>query len=57
MQLPERTMQALLDKYRANPNSIRHAAVLSYHRKHPFAECFLSERDLALLRRLLSFKN
>lgn len=48
-------METLLAKYRANPSSIRHAAVLTYHRKHPFAECFLKPDDLALLRRLLSF--
>lgn len=49
-------MEALLNKYRANPTAIRHAAVLTYHRKHPFAECLLSQADLALLRRLCAFK-
>lgn len=48
-------METLLNKYRANPTPIRHAAVISYHRKHPMAECFLSEADLALLRRLCAF--
>lgn len=49
-------MQALLDKYRANPTPIRHAAVLAYLRKHPFCACFLQDDDLALLRRLSAFK-
>jgi hypothetical protein len=49
-------METLLAKYRANPTSIRHAAVLTYYNKHPFAECFLKPDDLALLRRLCSFK-
>jgi hypothetical protein len=49
------TMQKLLEKYRANPSSIRHAAVISYHRKHPFCECFLNEADLALCRLLTAF--
>ena len=49
-------MEALLNKYRANPTAIRHAAVLTYHRKHPFAECLLGDDDLALLRRLSAFK-
>lgn len=49
-------METLLNKYRANPTSIRHAAVLTYARKHPMAECFLSESDLALLRRLCAFR-
>lgn len=49
-------METLLAKYRANPSAIRHAAVLTYYRKHPFAECLLKEDDLALLRRLCAFK-
>lgn len=53
----ETTMQKLLEKYRANPTAIRHAAVISYHRKHPFCECFLSESDLALVRLLTSITN
>lgn len=48
-------MKTLLDKYRANPSPIRHAAVLSYYRKHPFCECLLFDEDLALLRRLCAF--
>ena len=47
-------MQTLLNKYRANPTSIRHAAVLTYYRKHPFCECLLCDEDLALLRYLRS---
>jgi hypothetical protein len=50
-------MENLLNKYRANPTAIRHAAVLSYYRKHPMCECLLSDGDLALLRRLSSFTN
>jgi hypothetical protein len=50
------TMEALLNKYRANPTAIRHAAVLTYYRKHPFCECLLRDDDLALLRRLSAFK-
>lgn len=50
-------METLLNKYRANPTAIRHAAVLTYLRKHPFCECLLADDDLALLRRLDSFKN
>jgi hypothetical protein len=49
-------MEALLNKYRANPTAIRHAAVITYHRKHPMAECLLSDADIALLRRLLAFR-
>ena len=49
-------MEALLNKYRANPTAIRHAAVLTYYRKHPFCECLLRDDDLALLRRLSAFK-
>lgn len=42
-------MKTLLDKYRINPSPALHAKVLAYHRKHPFAECLLSQADLALL--------
>ena len=49
-------MKALLDKYRANPTPIRHAAVIAYYNKHPMCECFLFDGDLALLRRLCAFK-
>ena len=42
-------MEALLNKYRANPSPALHAKVLAYHRKHPFAECLLSQADLSLL--------
>jgi hypothetical protein len=48
-------METLLNKYRANPSAIRHAAVMSYRRKHPFCECLLSDDDLALMRRLCAF--
>ena len=48
-------METLLNKYRANPTAIRHAAVISYRRKHPMCECLLSDADLALLRRLCAF--
>ena len=48
-------MQKLLEKYLANPSPIRHAAVISYHRKHPFCECFLTESELALCRQLTAF--
>lgn len=48
-------MQKLLEKYTANPSAIRHAAIISYHRKHPMCECFLSESELALMRRLTAF--
>ena len=48
-------MQKLLEKYIANPSPIRHAAVISYHRKHPMCECFLTESELALCRFLTAF--
>jgi len=50
-------MQKLLEKYLANPTAIRHAAVISYHRKHPMCECFLTESELTLVRRLTSITN
>ena len=42
-------METLLNKYRANPTATTQAAVMAYHRKHPFAECLLSTEDRALL--------
>lgn len=42
-------METLLAKYRANPTATAQAAVMAYHRKHPFAECLLSTADRALL--------
>ena len=42
-------MKALLAKYRANPCAATQAAVMAYHRKHPFAELLLSTEDRALL--------
>ena len=47
-------MQKLIAKYIANPSAIRHAAVISYYRKHPMAECMLSPAEQALLRKLVS---
>lgn len=42
-------MATLLNKYRLNPTPANAQRVLAYHRKHPFAECLLSQADLALL--------
>jgi hypothetical protein len=50
----ENLMQKLIAKYIANPSAIRHAAVISYYRKHPMAECMLSPAEQALLRKLVS---
>lgn len=48
-------METLLNKWRANPSTIRHAAIIRYHRKHPMCECLLNDADLALLRALCAF--
>ena len=50
-------MERLLQRWRESPSTLLHSRIIAYHRKHPFAECLLSEADLALLRRLCAFKN
>lgn len=48
-------MQRLLQRWRETPSTLLHARIIAYHRKHPFAECFLSEADLKTLRALVAF--
>ncbi len=52
----ETTMQALLNRWRSEPNTLLHARIIAYHRKHPFCECMLNDKDLALCRALCAFK-
>jgi hypothetical protein len=49
-------MQALLNRWRSEPNTLLHARIIAYHRKHPFCECMLNDKDLALCRALCAFK-
>lgn len=49
-------MERLLQRWRESPSTLLHSRIIAYHRKHPFAECFLSEADLALCRALCAFK-
>ena len=51
----ERTMKALLNRYRANPTAANHAAVMAYSRKHPFAEILLAQADAALFYEMCNY--
>jgi len=46
-------MQTLIAQWRLGPNTLLHAKIVAYHRKHPFAELFLNEADQKTLRSLV----
>ena len=48
----KRTMQKLIQRYRANPTDANARAVLAYNNKHPFASLLLPADDRVLVAKL-----